>query len=101
MKIFRKIVFSIILFMLLFSSGNVFANDDLASFIGEIEYTEEFKEWLELEDDERSKVIMPKVYKIPASNFIYTNPIKIAHTVGSATLAKYDLREYISENLQV
>ena len=56
MKIFKKIIFVIILYMIIFSSGCAFATTDLSNIIGELEYTEEFKSWLELEENERNKV---------------------------------------------
>ena len=101
MKLKKKIVCSLILIAILFSTGKVLANTEFTSVLGEMEYTEEFKKWLESSDEEKSKSMIPRSYKIPEITYEYTNPIKIAHTVGAATLAKYDLREYIPENLTI
>ncbi len=101
MKINKRIACSLILVIMIFSSGKVFANTAFINVLGELEYTDEFKEWLELSDEEKSNSIIPRSYKISEVTYEYTNPIRIAHTVGSATLSKYDLRDYIPENLVV
>lgn len=101
MKKLKRFICSIILFIIIISSGQVFASTDFSSLIGELEYTEEFKKWLELDDEEKSKVMAPRSYNIPATTYEYSNPIKIAHTVGSSTLSKYNLKDYIPENVVV
>lgn len=101
MKKTKKFICSIILFIIIISSGQAFASTDLSSLIGELEYTEEFKEWLELDEEEKSKVMIPRSYNIPVTTYEYSNPIKIAHTVGSSTLSKYNLKDYIPENVVI
>ena len=101
MKKIKKIISCIILCLVIFHSGQTFANVELDEILGKLEYTQEFKSWLELPEEEKYKTKMPRSYNIPNITYEYTNPIKIAHTVGSATLSKYTLRDYIPENLVI
>ena len=94
MKLKKKIVCSLILIAILFSTGKVLANTEFTSVLGEMEYTEEFKKWLESSDEEKSKSMIPRSYKIPEITYEYTNPIKIAMSNGYSMLNLVNFKIY-------
>ena len=101
MKRFKRIVSIILMIGIVISSSQVFANSDLEKYIGEPNITEEFKAWLELSEEEKGNVLMPRSYDVLDYKYTYNNPIRLAQTIGSATLAEYDLRDYIPENVTI
>ena len=101
MKRFKRIVSIILMIGIVISSSQVFANSHLEKYIGEPNITEEFKAWLELSEEEKGNVLMPRSYDVLDYKYTYNNPIRLAQTIGSATLTEYDLRDYIPENVTI
>lgn len=96
-----KIAFIIILFfVIMFVTNKVFANN-LASKIGVPEYTEDYKRWLELSEEEKEKVIKPRVYEIPKTSIKYNNPLKFTRMLGINYEPNFSLRSYIPKNVKV
>ena len=52
-----KILLILTIFIVTLSFQRVYANDDLEKMIQKVEYSEEYKKWLELSDEEKSKRI--------------------------------------------
>ena len=69
-----KIVFLLILMLNLLANHKVFAAN-IANEIQKEEYTEDFKKWLELSDEEKQKTIMPRKYEVENTNIISKNPL--------------------------
>lgn len=72
-----------------------------AAHISQLDYSEEYKEWLALPEDERNKVIAPKMFDIDvriSENNLYT---KIKTLMNSVTNSSFDLRSKISNNLKI
>jgi len=66
-KTIRNLMIIFLLFiMFLLLSKDVFANN-IANSLSEKEYSNEFKEWLNLSDEEKQKVMMPRIYDIESS----------------------------------
>ena len=100
-KITKK--FTIILLFCLLSlsaTQNVWASDITNSF-EQIEYTEEFKQWLELPEEEKEKVIMPRMYNIKNSTTVYKNPLFLTRMLGASVSSKYSLKDTIPTNLTI
>lgn len=100
MKKLRKIVLIIMIMILLISSSKVFA-DEITDHIGAVEFTEEFKEWQNLSDEEREEVVEPRAYEVTYTKYDITNPINVADSVGASYLSEFDLRKYISSNVSI
>lgn len=92
-----KIIMFILIFSLMFSSINVVN----AAEIYQTEYTEEYKEWLELTEDEKKETIVPKMFDLDvdiSENKVFT---KIKTLMNSILTPRFDLRDSIIKNLQV
>ena len=101
MKNKRKIVSLIIVFIItMLISLNVFATE-ITDLIGTVEYSEEYKNWLKLSDEEKKEVIQPRMFNIPTENVEVKNPLKKGRLLRSALSSKYSLQEDIPENIVV
>lgn len=101
MKKQKKFLIQIFIFLIIvLSSCNVFATD-LINYFGEMENSEEFKKYSELSDEEKEKVIMPKMYEVQSSKRVVTNPLKLAKLLGATVDTKYSLKDVIPENVVV
>lgn len=97
----RKVVISFIAFILtILINLNVFAIE-LTDLIGTVEYTEEYKHWLELSEDDREGLIAPRMFNIPKENTEIKNPLKKARMLKSTLDSKYSLQEDIPENITI
>jgi len=101
MKKQKKLLVQILVFLtILLSSCNVFATD-ISNYFREVEYSEEYQKYLNLSDEERQNIIAPRMYNIPKSKLVVTNPLKLAKLARSSTSLSYSLRDYISENVKI
>ena len=101
MKKQKKLIVQILIFLTIVLSGyNVFATDIINHF-GELKYSEEFKKYSELSDEEKEKVIMPKMYEVQKSKRVVTNPLKLAKLLGATLETKYSLKDVIPANVVV
>ena len=72
----------------------------------EVEFTEEYKEWQKLSDEDKSKTIMPNIILIKdKSNLDYleglANIFRLTALLGNTYETKYSLKDKIAENLVV
>ena len=75
--------------------------DDIEKNVNYDEYTEEYKDWLTLTDEEKQACIEPAMYAVPESTYISSNPLKLARMTTNELEATYDLRNVITENLVI
>ena len=83
-----KIVFLLILMLNLLANHKVFAAN-IANEIQKEEYTEDFKKWLELSDEEKQKTIMPRMYEVKNTNIISKNPLYLARILIASAISRY------------
>lgn len=101
MKKTKTIFIAIIFVMILLMQFKVDAKS-IADLIYPIEYTEEFKQYLNLTDEEKEKAsIIPRSYVIMKTENRLKNPFKLARIVGSTAETSYTLQNIIPENLIV
>ena len=62
----KKMILIMLIFFisLLFLNPLSYANSNDNLVLQPLEYSDDFKEWLQLSDEEKSKVIMPNLYDI-------------------------------------
>lgn len=106
MKKLKKLISCIVLLsvFVIVSTSSVFATTDVEKLIDEIEkieYTEEFNKWLKLSEEEKEKVIQPRVSEFPKTELVTKNPLNIAGLVGSKYLSRYSLQDDIPNNIKV
>ena len=58
------IIYVLIFFSIILNNQKIFATNTANLFQKSEEYTDEYKEWLELSDEEREKVMMPRIYEV-------------------------------------
>ena len=102
MKRLKRIISIALLLVMFFSASQVLAaNSELVNLMSEPEFTDEFKAWLKLTPEEKEKVGVPRSREYLKPTYVTRNPIKLAQNVGSVTLPKFDLKDYIPENLVI
>ena len=104
MKLFSKIVYSVTVLLIVFSLcfSPVYANN-IDEEIHAVEYSEEFKEYLKLDENEKKNVIPPRMFEIkPKKSFFSTATAILKNTFGAgASEKKYSLKDIIPENIVV
>ena len=104
-----KIVILCLIFMCSILCTNIVLakNEKLNSKIEIMDYTEEYHKWLELSDEEKSKVLEPRKFDViyDRKNIEYikqlNNPLRASSLLGATLENSYDLRDIISENLVI
>ena len=107
-KSIMKVLFCIILLGIILMQTQVFANTESA--IGKFtkqEYTEEYKEWLELPEEERKSRLEPRKFDVQYETSYSTylkginNKIKVAELLKSSSNGYYNLKDYISKSVKI
>lgn len=94
------VVFILLTFMLiLFSTQKIYASS--VDSLQKVEYSEDFKKWLELSEEEKTNTLMPRMFNISYTNIISKNPLNVARLLKSTANPKYSLRDIIPENLAI
>ena len=101
-KLKRICIISMLLVFILISLLNVkiFAIDN-ENVLQQEEYSEEFKRWLELPEEEREKIMMPRPYEIKNTNVRYRSPLYMAKMVKASMNGRYSLKDQIPANLVI
>ena len=87
--------------LLIFLSNNKAWAFNTKNIVTDMEYSQEYLDWLELDEDIRANSIMPRMYNIYSSDREFTNPVKLARLLGSTTQTKFNLKDYISNNMVI
>ena len=100
MKKHKKFLFILLIFMsILFFTQKIYASN--ADSLQKVEYSEDFKKWLELPEEEKTNTLMPRIFNISYTNTISKNPLNVARLLKSTANPKYSLRDIIPENLAI
>lgn len=100
MKKQKKLILIIFLIFIIFTftiCQNALANDKMNSN----GYTESYKKWLELPDNEKKNYIMPRKYEVPYTKIQNKNPLLKASMLGTSADGKFNLKDLISNNLVI
>ena len=93
------IISVLIFFSIILNNQKIFATNTANLFQKSEEYTDEYKEWLELSDDEKEKVMMPRIYEVKYEENTNQNPIYLAKMLRAGAVQKYSLKDIIPANL--
>ncbi|MBQ2836480.1 MAG: bacterial Ig-like domain-containing protein [Clostridia bacterium] len=107
-KSIMKVLFFIILLGIILIQTQVFAKSEnpIEKFTKQ-EYTEEYKEWLELPEDERNNRLEPRRFDVKYETSYSTylkginNKIKVAELLKSSSNTYYNLKDYISKSVKI
>ena len=106
-KVSIKILILSIVFFYIFTLGKVYAKNNLGLEMTETEYSESYKEWLNLSEEERAKTMEPRKYDIITTNNNASylkkmdNVFKIQQMLKASVNPTYDLRDDIPENVKI
>ena len=102
MKRNRKIIITMLLVFILVIIGNyqIFASN-AANVLENVEYSEDFKKWLELSEEEKKNVMMPRMYDVPYAKVEYRNPLYNVKMLRANVNSKYSLKDIIPNNLSI
>ena len=100
MKKLKKTLTFLTFAVLMMSSSKVFASN-IAEKLQGVKYTEEFEKYVSLSDEEKSKMIQPRIIEIPSRKVKYSNPIKALKNSSSTIESRFSLVQYIPENVVV
>ena len=67
----------------------------------EVQYSEEYQKWLELIDEEKQKVIKPRMYDVPYVKTTSKNPLLKASMLRTSLSSRYTLKDIIPSNLAI
>ena len=102
-----KLLSIILIIIAIFSMGIVYATDNMEIQVKEAEYSEAYKKWLNLSEEERKNTVEPRKYDIVPNtdNTTYlknmTNVFKAGSLLRASIPSQYDLRNVIPENLVI
>lgn len=94
-KFFVQILFFLIIILL---SCNVYASD-LASNLEIVDVSEDYRNYLELSDEEKKNTMEPRKYDIPKTQSNITNPLRFTRRLRALAETKYSLKDIIPENM--
>ena len=98
----KILVITILAIIAVATNTTVFAGTkDILKTLGEVEYSADFVEWLELSEEERLKIREPLPYDILDTTYESNNPIDVVQAVGTTMESRFTLQDYIPENMIV
>lgn len=102
-KISKKLFVSTIIVLMLSLTFFISAYAENNSKLKEVEYSEAYKKWMELSEEEKSKTMEPMKYNIKFTDNSKTtnNIMKLNQKLKASLTSKFDLREVIPENVVV
>lgn len=100
-KIIKKITIILMLFwLILLANSQIFATNT-TNILTSMEYSEDYKKWLELSEEEKNTVLMPRMYEVPYSKIEYSNPLYNVKMLRANINSKYSLKDVIPNNLAI
>lgn len=102
-KFISKRAILVLVFVLIFLLKVDVFGANIDDKIGKVEYTEEYKNWLNLTDEEKNNTIMPRMYDVSSDNNLRVNALKSAifsPRLTATNYTKYDLRDNVNINVR-
>lgn len=96
----NKLYLIVLILIIIFSSKIVFAVDN-ANRSDYENYTKEYKEYLELSEEEKKNVLQPRMYEVPYHKKSYKNPLLKANMLGSNLDPQFSLKDRIGDNIVI
>ncbi len=94
------ITITLVFILIILLSQQVLAQTNTIS-IQKREYSEDFKKWLELSDEEKSKVMQPRMYDVKNISNISKNPLYKARMITANFDKIFNLKNIIPDNLVI
>ena len=94
------VIITLLILLLAVLTKAVYANN-VGDLFEKVEYSEEYKNWLELSDEDKEKVMQPRKYDVIPTNEIPNNLFYKARLLGASLNYKYSLKDIIPNNLSI
>lgn len=101
-KLKRIYIILTILLLGLALCGNlqVFANEN-QNTLKQAEYSEDYKRWLQLSDEEKKSVMRPRMYDVILTKKVSNNLLYKTRLLGASISTRYSLKDVIPNNLVI
>lgn len=96
-KHFGVIIITVILFLTM-GYNVVLATEEIGT-LQKLDYSEEYKKWIGLSEEERKKVMQPRMFEVVYENSKNLNPIFELRKASASGIAKYSLKDTIPNNV--
>ncbi len=103
-KLKIQMIYFVILVTIVSFTHQVIASDNQNFEVKEVEYTNEYQNWLDLSEEEKSQTLQPRKYELEtADDFLQTrnNPLKMRYLQGNSNLSQFSLKDILGENTQI
>lgn len=94
-----NIIILLIIILIITLSKECFAFDNTS--IKKVEYSDEFKEWLQLSEEEKENVIQPRMYDVIYTSSVSESPLYRAKALYARINSRYSLKDIIPSNLTI
>ena len=91
------LIFTLTILLIFLSTNKVWAFNS-KNIVTDMEYSQEYLDWLAQDEETKENSIMPRMYNIYSSDIEYGNPVKLARLLGSTVQTKFNLKDYISNS---
>ena len=98
-KFFGLMTILVILSILI--SGKATLATNITDSIKEVKYSDEYKRWLELPEEQRKNVIQPRIYDVPYTRAANTNPMFRYRLFGASNTSNFNLKSIIPQNVVI
>ena len=100
-KLRKKLIITFLLILLIFLTNKGVLASNIADSLEKVEYSEDFKNWLELSEEEKKKVLMPRMYDVLDTEVKYKNPLYLTRMLRSNLDTKFSLKDIIANNIVI
>ena len=101
----QKKLSKILIFIVTILVALLICNDSLAfdssKYQAKVEYSQEYLDWLELDDETKANSIMPRMYNVYSDDNTMYNPLKSAKLMASTISNKFNLKDVIPKNMVI
>ena len=99
-KLSKILIFIVTILVALLICNNSLAFD-LSKYQAKVEYSQEYLDWLELDDETKANSIMPRMYNVYSDDNTMYNPLKSVKLMASTISNKFSLKDVIPKNMVI
>ena len=100
-KLKKSIIIAVVIVFVICILTKTALATNVENIFESVQYSEDFKKWLNLPEDERKNIIPPRMYDIIPTNSNSQNILYNAQLVGAISNSRYSLKDVIPENLSI
>lgn len=102
MSILKKsLLLSVLAIVFVISTTRIVLAENSNSLVIKNDYSEEYKQYLKLTEDEKANTTRPIMFNILKTNTIAENPFRLIKKVGASQLPYYSLKDDIPNNVVI